>query len=743
MLLAAPALGYLETHLDEVADPLLSALLARRGEIDALPAPTKAEKAERRTIQPIVARLSKTARKRADDFSELVAGTQGVRKLGTAGDAYADEVAEGFVRAGIALTEREELLRDHRELLVVPKDVSKLDSALQKSADLRGAAAAETRPDRRAKLLAQAEATLATALRKAEKAVRRAGKPLPPTRFRSGDEMGPSGGRVAIPRDAASPLAGSSVVFAPNALTSLTVVTLGPGDAIVTGRDTPAGPSLRVSPEGLALSGEAEVRLPYALPDGAVAADLSVFRRAGSATTQLLGAEALPDGFAAATSLALGTFQAGIAAPPLGAPDGVYRVQMLAHVTNPGTTSTNPAFDPGVSAAFFVQDYTFRRNGSGSAALGSLQVMTRAYTRTAPHHVDQHSSTITGAFEFAWTASAGNRFSFQFPAGPTATATAQGVASTDGRVLVFAGRTTGFDFFAVGLRAAPASSPADAADLAGRWVAVEAGLSFEDGGAEPFSAIWSDRFRTFTADDAGDLTYDAAGAVFSTEMAYATDQATPAHSRTSSSAADGGTESLSVFADGTLQDTALVRRGQFDPVKGVLALRRFDASGDGGKRRELSLMVAVRQPSPAAETFEGAWNVLATETAFTTGLPSSGTSSHATGSALGTFAVDANLDAAVAFSPGVLGTHTLQGSAPITSISWTLTSTTSAVYAPAIAGAFAISADAAGNHAPDPSVAGNTWWFGRSGDGAVLLGARTTAPGPGGEQQRGILIGLE
>ena len=495
-LVAPAARGYLESHLDEVTAPLLAAVAARRAELESLPAPTKAEKTERKRLLPILSRLSKSSRRRADDFAELVAGAQSVRKLGDLGLGYADEIDEGLSRAGIALTEREEMLLDHRELLFAGKDVARVDKSLARVAELRAEAAVEPRTDRRARSLQAAEAVLATALKKAEKALRKAARPLPPARYRSGDVMGPSGGRIAIPRDAGTPLAGASIVFAPNALTSLTAITLSPGSVIVEGSDAPAGPALVAAPEGLTLSGIATIELPYELPPDADATDLALFRRVGGTTTALADTAAAADGFASATSLTLGTFQAGVAAPPVGAPDGVYRVQMLALAAVPGTTS--PTFGPGASGAFVTQDYTFRRSGTGTTAVGSVQVMNRTFLADAPHHADAHTTTVAGSFEFTWTAPSVNRFSFDLPAG-TAIAPAAGTVSSDGRVIVFSGRTTSFDFLAVGLRAARTSRPADLDELAGRWVAAEFAVSFEKSGEEPFSTIWTDRFRTFTA----------------------------------------------------------------------------------------------------------------------------------------------------------------------------------------------------------------------------------------------------
>lgn len=680
-------------------------------------------------------RLGRDAKRLADDFSELAAGAKAVRGLGAAGPAFADELAAGFERARTALTERDEFLLDHRALLFEPGAVRKIDKARAKAQGFLDDADLQTRDDRRAQRLAQAEAALTAGLRGAEKTVRRSGLTVPPTRFRSGDLVGPSGGRVAIPRDAPSPLAGASIVFESGALADQTAIVVGPGVAVVGGRDVPAGPTFQVTPDGLPLSGRAYVVLPTTLPDGASSGDLAVFRRIGSQSSKLGGTLPFPNGTAQADTDRIGTFQCGIPAPPLGAPDGNYRVQMLAFNANVGTTSVTPAFDPSVAAALISQDYTFRRDGTGAAALGSSQVMSRVFTRTAPNHVDAHSSTIAGPFEFAWTTSAGNRFAFDFPTG-VVTANAVGVASTDGSVLVIRGHGGTFDFLAVGVRAAPASDGAELADLDGRWVGVEFGVSFEDAGERPFRTQWTSRFTPFTVDD-GVVAFESAGERRTTTVEVRAELSSPVHEVTTTAVPDGGGFTLTVLPDGALADGPAIRRGQFDPVKGLLALRTFDTTGNGGKRRTASLLVAVKKPFPAGSgDFVGAWNAVEFGADLAVATPDALTSSLTLSGSVGTFTADGAGDAVEAPASGVAADVTLRGNPPTSAMQWVLAGTSAATGASQRA--FALDLDAFGHHTP----ATDRYWYGASGDGSVVLGATTTA-GWGDTPRRGIVIALE
>jgi hypothetical protein len=75
-------------------------------------------------------------------------------------------------------------------------------------------------------------------------------------------------------------------------------------------------------------------------------------------------------------------------------------------------------------------------------------------------------------------------------------------------------------------------------------------------------------------------------------------------------------------------------------------------------------------------------------------------------------------------------------------MTWALSSTLG-TFLPAVDSAFDVAPDVSGNHLPDPEASPNFHWLGVSGDGSVLLGARTLVERSATTPARGILIGLE
>lgn len=709
-----------------LAAPLAVAVDARIGELSATSPLTKAQKSELTKLKALSKRLGKRSSRLSHDFAELSAGAVAVSKLGAAGAPFADEVAEGIRRAGIELNEREDMVAERRALLSKPTDRTKVDKLSAAAAKKRAAALAATTDKLRAQRLVPAERAVTQALALAEKLAKRTGEDLPPARVRSGELIGLPGARLVIPRDSGTGVDGSWVLFAPGAFQSPSVVTIAEAASFVGDRNVPAGGAITVGPPGTTFNGQMTLSLVYALPDGADAADVVVFRDdAGGA--QAVGTATLGSGSrVSAASAAVGTFQPGVQAPPLGAPDGRYVVQYLVTTASGGTTVPSPPYDPGFAVGVLTQELTFRRTGTGSAATGSLGAAGRLFQPTAPHHLDSGANSVFGGYEFAWTSPSEGRFQFQVPVFGTEFANAEGVASEDGNVLAITGHGAGFDFFGVALHLGSGVAPEH---LAGRWAAVQLGVQMSDDDVEPFRTRWTGAARTFTAGTSGDLTFSAGGTVLEDVISYRTETADPVHLLSLTSAADGGTLQAVVQPDGSLSDFAGEIRGLYSPATGVLVISRNDRAA-----HTASLMVAARQPDTVpSSAFEGAWRLAQFGIGVTTGIPDARSSAHEVTTRVGTFDVGASLDANETLEPGKRAVYTLTGSAPITSMTWNLASATPPTQTSALL--LTLAPDASGNHRP----ALGERWYSVSGDGSILLGF---VPGNDEKSTLGIAVGV-
>lgn len=658
----------------------------------ALPSPTKAEKKELKSLQALSKTLAKTAFTLKQDFAELAAAGAAFDKLGPAAAAMQPSLDQAVALANLSLSERVELVGDYQDLLPAtnPKHGSAIVKALVAVAAARNAAAAATTPGKRAAGLAKADTAVTKALTKADKYVlsdRQDGL-VPPARYRSGDAIGPGGGRVAIPRDSGSPLAGASVVIPSLVIPSqeTVVVTLAPGTPFVGGRDAPAGPALAVGPDGHVFGAPVTVYVPFQLPDGANVDDLALFG-AGPPVTPTAPSEVRPDGLVAAGVTTFSTFQAGLAAPAPGQPGGAYHVQSFAV-----NTSLDPANHDlaGVLVGILDQTVTFRSNHTASTSPPAFPVVTRTFTTAAPHHADTAQGPFLGSVDFTWTAGTAGRFSFTLPLGIGIDASVTGVASDDGRVVAWTGRGGSFEFFAVGVKT---DASTVTADLAGRWAAVEVGAQFLDDAAEPFRTRWHDALRFFTVDAAGAVTFDTSGSRLETDITYSTEQAEPAHTRDVRSVADGGGEIWTIGANGRLSDGGGARSGWFDPSAGLLTSARYDTA-----TRRVSLMVAVPQPATATpSTLHGLYRFAGLDVGTSVGTPTAHESTHDVALSTGSLDFHEDGSADLAEDAATSVSYRLTGAPPVPNIAWTMTS--AATPLPAGSASFTMSLDAAGNHA--------------------------------------------
>lgn len=718
----ATAAAYFDTHLNEIAAPAADAARAEIARLSALPAPTKADRKTLAALRALDRKLSKTATRLSQDFAELSAAAAAFAKLGTAFDAATDA---GIARAHIALQERDDSILDRRALLSSGAERSKVDVARSKAATIRAAALAAADRDDRARYLAKAEKAYTSALALAEKYAKRTGQTLPAVRLRSGDQAGPGGARIAVPVGTGTSIDGASVLVPAGALAGLEVVTLTEAASFIGGRDVPAGPAVAIDANGAVFGAPVVVSLPYTLPSGARVTDIAVFRDE-SPDVALAGTTVGLDGRAAASTSTLGTFQAGVQAPPLGSPEGSYTLFMFAVVTATGTTTSAPvAFDPGLTAGVVVQEVQFRRDGTGAASTGSFPLVGRAFQRTSPHHADSSATGLAGSFDFAWTRGAQGRFSFALPLQSGLVADAYGVASADGAVISFAGHGAGFDFFAIGVRS---GVTATAAQLEGRWTGVETGVRLLGDAGTPFRTQWTAATRDFAADAAGGLTFSG-GTAFRSTTTYRTDLSDPIHAVAVSSDADSATESVIVSADGRISDAQGRLRGLFAPSSGILVIARIDAA-----TKDAALMVAARQDATVAQgAFEGTWNLTRSDGTFGDGTPDARSSTHGLRGSAGSLVVTANGDATETIEPSLRGIYTLSGITPVSSMTWTMSHT--AQGSVIATRDFALSLDAGGgNHRGATPV-----WYSVSNDGSVVLGTvtGTTVGAP-----LGIVLGL-
>ena len=719
--------AYTETHLNEITAPVATYVTARVAALSALPEPTREQKKELKLLGKLAKKLAKTQVTLKGDFAELAAAASTAKKLGIAGAPMLGSLDQAFVRAGLSLSERDELARDYTALLLNPDHIAPVHAKLSAAAVARGAAAAEPDLAKRAASLVKADGLVTKALKKADKSlVADLGEQfVPPTRFRSGDLIGAGGGRVAVPRDSVSPIAGASIAIPAGALQNAVAIMLTPAADIVGGGDTPAGAAVAIGPDALALAEPARVYLPFALPDGRDVQDLAIFVKGPPpATNSDVVVET--DGTLSAEVSALSTFQPGLGAPPPGQPSGAYHVQTLAIFTAPDVISGGGEDTGGIVVGVVDQTITFRSNHTGSTTPPSYNAFSRNFVGAAPHHVDEKKAPLLGPADFAWTQSAAGRFSYTIPLGDGSPAVVQveGVASNDGRVIAISARGGSFEYVGVGVRGGTSSSTAD---LAGRWAAVELGVELRDKDAEPFTTRWFDSFRTFTADTQGAVTFAAQGTRFETDVTYRTDEADPVHTRTENVVGDSGAETWTVQANGRVADATSRRAGWLDSAAGVFVSAFFDEAA-----QRVSLMVAVPQAETATlASLPGLYHLAQFEVG--TGASASTTSSHDTTPSVGSLDVASATSATLAYEAASRAVYTLSGPAPITDIAWTLTSAANAL--PASSSPLTLALDAAGNH----TGLSEERWFAFETQGRVVL---VLSRGETTRLARGIAIGL-
>lgn len=725
--LGAAAHAFVDTHLNEITEPLGSYAQSRVTEIDGLPSVDKATKKERKLLAKLASKTSRDVADLKGDFKELLLGGKTAKKLKDAVTPMRDALDESFARAELALGERREFVNDHVLLITDATTLKKVQKKLDAYNRARGDAAAAADDLARAKALAKAEKGVTSALKLAEKGAQRAvnestsGLKMPLVRLRSGDTVGSGGARVAIPIDADSDIAGAAVDIPPGALASPRAITLEPADSFVGGRDTAAGPAVRVLPAGIQLNQPVRVHVPYALPQDGSLADLALFHRTGDDITATLDIDLGLNGTLSGQATSFSEFQAGLLAPPLGAPSGKYHVEMLfvSHTLSAdGSTPSEEAI--GVAG----QDWTFRADHTGRRDAGSAPLVFRAFTAESPFHVDGYSPGLVGSVDYAWEQLEEGRFRFSFPGTLGATAHAEGVVSQTGDVIAFTGHGGAFDFLAVGVRD---GVQATNADMQGRWLAVELGAQLIGPDQSPFVSRYVSSYTWFQADaPTKTLTFSGSGTAFLTDRQF--DPGTAGHHAVStSSQADGGTEDFNVLPNGQVQGDSLRRLGWVHPGAGIFVSVHGDSSA-----RSVELMIAVKQPAtlPAA-IFRGDYRLARMDWTARRDSPDTFRSFLDIDQGVGRMSV-AELGEATVAMEGVERTAYALHAMPSTgAVDWRSSSVTSDV-TPANA-VFLLSLDAAANH-----VAGTApRWYGVSGDGQIVLGA-TQATGP----VRGIAIGL-
>jgi len=738
LTLAAGTFAFIDTHLDEIAAPLGEYAAGRVAEIDALGSPSKAQKKERKLLGKLVKKEAKFARALRDDLKELLFGGKTAKKLKDAAAPMRDALDDAFRRAEVALSERREFVNDHVLLITDAKALSKVQKQIDKYAAARVAADAAETDDQRAKALGKAETAITKALKKAEKAAQNAVNlngelRMPPIRLRSGDNVGTGGARIAVPIDSGSPIAGASVLIPPGALASPRRITIEPGDSFVGGRDVAAGPSVRFRPTGTQFNQPIEVSVPFTLPPDASNDELGLFHATGSDVTATLDVTFEANGTLTGTATSFSEFQAGLLAPPLGAPSGTYHVEMISVIHRLDSDGSGASSE---IMSISGQDWIFRADGTGRSALGTAVLVFRESLGISPHHIDGYSDSSAGSVDFAWEQIDQGRFGFTFPTQLGDTAVAEGIVSESGDVISFTARGGAFEFFAVGVRAGEAAT---AEDFEGRWLAVELGMQLLDNGQENFRTR---TFSSFTGFDvsAGDgkLTFRDTGDTSFADRNFLTDASPALHTRDLSSIADGGSEEFSILFSGQIGSdpipaqfgvTQFRRLGWLDPSHNVFISHRGDKDA-----RSVSLLVAVRQPADVApETFQGDFRLSRIDLATRVEEPVTTSSTFEVDPGVGTFTVDGDGNATVTMEALERAAYRLTGVGPVTGMTWTSAMTLSDA-TPAAFG-FALLLDAAGNHRP----AGTDRWYGVSGDGKVFLGA---TPGADDDGVRGIAIGL-
>jgi hypothetical protein len=723
--------AFVETHLNEITAPVADYAAARVAVLGALTTPTKAEKKELKILRALSKRLSKTAFALKQDFAELVAAGVAADQLGAAAAPMQPSGDEAVRRANLSLSERVELARDYLALLTIPKHRTAVQKAIDAVATKRAAAGTATKAAARAAALARADAAVTTALRTADRFVLKdvGAEKIPPTRWRSGDSIGFGGGRVAVPLDSGSSVAGASIVFPIGLLTDPIAITLEPAATFVGGRDLAAGPALAVGPDATALGGDATLYIPYQLPDGASALDLALFA-AGPPVSTIYPVTPLPDGTMQVAISTLSTYEAGIPAPPPGQPSGTYQVEtiLLGTTLDPtGTGNTSQTDFAAISAGVFAQAATFRPDHTASLSVSGISLVDRTFTpQGTAHHTDAAQSSLLGSSDFTWTPGSAGRFTFTLALGNGTSAPMQGVASDDGRVVAWTGRGGTVEFLTVGVKTDPNTVTSQ---LAGRWAAVETGVQLLDDGVEPFRTRRHDAFRAFSVDGAGAVTFEQTGTRFETDVTYHSSDADPVHTRAENVVADGASETWSIDFGGRLTESVGRRGGWFDPAAGLLVTTLYDATS-----RRVALMVAVRQPATGdPSVLPGLYHWAGVDVGTSVGTPTAESSTHDVTPSFGSFDVQSATSATLSTDDAMRFTYTLSTAAPPASFLWTMTSAAAGVSASSVP--VTLSLDAAGNH----TAPADEFWYAFSGDGRYVL--RLTR-GEAMRLARGFAIGV-
>lgn len=726
--LSAPA-TVVETHLNEITAPLADYVTARTDALIAQATKTKAEKKELSKLLALGKTLAKNQFFLKGDFAELVAAAKTAAALGTAAAPMQGALDQGFARAALSLGERTEEAQDYLVLLSSgSKHANTVDALITSIGTLRDQAAAQTSAVKRATFLQKADAAATKALKKADAYVVAdvGAEFVPPTRRRSGDLIDLRGGRVAIPRDAGGPLAGASIVIPGNVLQNAVNVTLSAGTDFVAGRDAPAGPTLVVEPDGVSVPG-AVVHLPYAVPAGSLAADLAVFVK-GPPVTPVVTVTLEKGGFVAAPVSTLSAYQAGVAAPPPGQPGGSYHVMGISFATALDSSGQDKG---GVVVNVLEEQMNFRIDHTASTASPTVALLTRQFVHASPHHSDSAPASFVGSVDFTWAAAGAGRFSFSFPipvdAQTNVTVNAEGVASDDGRVISFYGRGGSYEVFAVGVKAGGSTT---VADLAGRWAAVETGVQFLNGAAEPFTTRRHDAMRAFTADSAGAVTFEAAGARYETDVTYNTDQGDPVHARAENVLADSGSETWTVLPGGRVNGASNQRYGWFDKDAAILVTVFYDPT-----THRAALMVASPQSATAdTSSVPGLYHLAQMDVGATVGAPTTHDSTHEVTLAVGGLDVASTTSATLALESAPRDVYALSGPAPISNLLWAMTQSTSNL--PASSTPLTLSLDATGTH----RTTTDERWFAFAGGGRYVLGMLR---GEATRLERGISLGMK
>lgn len=722
LLAAGVAAAFLDTHLDEIAQPLDDHAAARLLELEQLESPTKAEKKERKLLTKLRKKLARPAKKLANDFAELRLGTKTARKLGEAAEPMLDELDEAFRRAELALDEREEFTADHVDELTAGKARTGIEKLILKYEAQRDAADAELDLDRRAKLLQKAEKDLTKALKKAEKAVLKAGRPLPLIRLRSGDRVGSAGARIVI-RDLESPLFGSFVEIPSGALRTSNTVTLEAGNDIVTEPDTPAGPALAVLPRSLTFEKDVEVGVRFARDPGEADDLLGVYDASGVTLTRT----ELPGNVMSRATRAGGDFQAGYVTPPPGTPSGLFRVSFLTQFTNSDATDA----DRNATLVELVQqDFRFRVDGTMSLAFGPLQQLSRTYLSDdalVPHHFDFANSRSPRTGDFEWETESPGSFTFSFDEPALgATIEAQARLAEDGDTFVFVGHGGPVDVIGMGVRA---GTDLGTADLEGRYAYASLGMDLLQPSSEPFTTRRRVNSGTILIDDAGAMTIDAGGTQAFTDQVFDSAGSPIEQRRTTGRGADGGSATLTAQLDGSVRGSELLFGGQLSADGDVLLLSRRAPSGS-----TLELIVALRQPTPSiGNPLSGTFRTVSLGVGVEIDEDDSLIGTTLVDVATGTLelpSVDAGTYTTVA---GTRNRHTLTMGGTPNLLTWV--GRTEQVVFPSDQEALALDIDDAGNFRPVDGI----HWFSASGDGRFVVGI---SPGTSEFESRTLILGV-